>query len=878
MESWGFLVTCSSNQPFTHQQEKSAEDSHEALAVQKDADEAMLIDSDDDVNDMPDTQPVDDRVLKDVLAYVEVRTKAENRSRGVSKQLELLGAKVSTKFTNDVTHVIWKDGKKSTRDKATKKGINLVSVLWVDSCKQNQEHVAESLFPVNAPDEKEALPIKLKRMKSMQPKAVEEDIRNSSDRGIRKRKRRDEHPSPASIIIRPRVLVADTQPMTPTACDTPRTPSLIPETPSSMKACLDLLDSIKKNKGSAHRRLSITDSPRISPSTPLQQRLFQCFTEESNSLNPSPSTSVRLHKSGPTMRKRQAVQADSEVEGQSISSPMVRIPRGRPSGETPRSHKRGASKTRGSSKEKVDDGDAQKALKGEDTAVEEERRSEEREDLSGMKPSSLVADDDGTDRDVLVPDESDTKKGRGHKKTSVVDTPSRKSGSGTKPRGQASRKSQKKKRDGNHRNEPPSAEQNSTASSSAPTSSDSPRHNSLAPTDGDCSKDRADRPSQIIKNVPLGPANKKRKLLSSQPQMLDIDGVSQQPPEENPLHNKEGTKEEDEGNKATSSRGGKRMCGISGPTQAETKDENCQPASLQECKMELSSVLSTEVSRSSVLSSLDIHNRPSIEEFKTTGAKKRSATKKAGRKNARQGSESSILSTSWASSNDEEQEDKPNKGDVQPEQGKAKKRKKVKIVEEGKKKKSTLVMTSLHRSDQEVLISVVNELGGFSITDMVCETTTHVVMGENRRTLNVLSAIARGCWLVSMDWVYRSVEAGSWLPEERFEMSDHFPGAMASRLAHQQQDASGPASDGRPTDLFSSRGALYVAPESSPPRERLTELIEVCGGRVTRRLSEASMCIGSRSKRGSTPAVSEKWILDCITRYQQLPWKSYEMK
>lgn len=38
------------------------------------------------------------------------------------------------RFTNDepVTHVIWKDGKKSTKDKALKRGLHLVSVLWVD--------------------------------------------------------------------------------------------------------------------------------------------------------------------------------------------------------------------------------------------------------------------------------------------------------------------------------------------------------------------------------------------------------------------------------------------------------------------------------------------------------------------------------------------------------------------------------------------------------------------------------------------------------------------------------------------------------------------------------------------------------------------------
>ncbi|XP_011669005.2 microcephalin [Strongylocentrotus purpuratus] len=181
------------------------------------ADDAFLIMDSEGEDDIPNTQPADDRVLKDVVAYVEVRTKTENRSKGVSKQLELLGAKVEKKFTNDVTHVVWKDGKKSTRDRAVKKGIRLVSVLWVDSCKQNQEHVAESLFPVSAPDDKDVIQIgKLKRMKSMQPKGVEEDIQRSAGRGTRKRRARILHPSPAPLTaINPAILVAETQPMSP---------------------------------------------------------------------------------------------------------------------------------------------------------------------------------------------------------------------------------------------------------------------------------------------------------------------------------------------------------------------------------------------------------------------------------------------------------------------------------------------------------------------------------------------------------------------------------------------------------------------------------------------------------------------------------------
>ena len=46
-----------------------------------------------------------------VVAYVEVRAKHENRSGAVAHALRKLGAIVESKFTNEVTHVIYKDGK-----------------------------------------------------------------------------------------------------------------------------------------------------------------------------------------------------------------------------------------------------------------------------------------------------------------------------------------------------------------------------------------------------------------------------------------------------------------------------------------------------------------------------------------------------------------------------------------------------------------------------------------------------------------------------------------------------------------------------------------------------------------------------------------------
>ena len=68
----------------------------------------------------------------DVVAYVEVRTTNDNRSAAVRRELQLLGATVVKKFTDDVTHVVFKEGSNRTKTKAQKKDVHFVSVLWVD--------------------------------------------------------------------------------------------------------------------------------------------------------------------------------------------------------------------------------------------------------------------------------------------------------------------------------------------------------------------------------------------------------------------------------------------------------------------------------------------------------------------------------------------------------------------------------------------------------------------------------------------------------------------------------------------------------------------------------------------------------------------------
>ncbi|XP_011240361.1 microcephalin isoform X7 [Mus musculus] len=89
----------------------------------------------------------------------------------------------------------------------------------------------------------------------------------------------------------------------------------------------------------------------------------------------------------------------------------------------------------------------------------------------------------------------------------------------------------------------------------------------------------------------------------------------------------------------------------------------------------------------------------------------------------------------------------------------------------------TLVMTSMPSEKQTLIIQVVSTLKGFSFAPEVCETTTHVLVGKSARTLNVLMGIARGCWILSYEWVLLSLELGHWISEEPFELSETFPAA-----------------------------------------------------------------------------------------------------
>ncbi|XP_078259019.1 microcephalin-like [Rhinoraja longicauda] len=186
----------------------------------------------------------------------------------------------------------------------------------------------------------------------------------------------------------------------------------------------------------------------------------------------------------------------------------------------------------------------------------------------------------------------------------------------------------------------------------------------------------------------------------------------------------------------------------------------------------------------------------------------------------------------------------------------------------------TLVMTSMPSENQTIVIQIVKRFGGFQFSDNVCETTTHVVAGHPRRTLNVLFGIARGCWILSFNWILWSLEQGCWAPEEPFELSTQFPAATICRFERQS------TKEPYLQDLFVNQPLIFISPQSKPPAPALEKLLLLCGGKVCKTLRRTGICIGHYM--GRRPAgnqhLSEKWVLDSITTHEVCSPDNYTLE
>lgn len=194
--------------------------------------------------------------------------------------------------------------------------------------------------------------------------------------------------------------------------------------------------------------------------------------------------------------------------------------------------------------------------------------------------------------------------------------------------------------------------------------------------------------------------------------------------------------------------------------------------------------------------------------------------------------------------------------------------------------------------DKSLVKSIVKSLGAAELELNVSRRTTHVV-STGVRTVNLLRGIIRGCWLVTLEWVLKSLENNRWLNPETFEMK-HFSKAVQVRqcihdkcriqckstrilyninillcvLQENRKDRQlfGPSYI---PELFGACGFIYVEHKTTVPCNTLKELIKTAGGHITENTKLAKIIIG-------TNGLKETWVIDSITTGEPQLTKLYQ--
>jgi len=129
-------------------------------------------------------------ILVGTSIFVDFRAENENRSNVIKNVARELGAAIADKLGPGVTHVIFKDGSRINYQKAKKSGLPILSAGWLEQSKKEGRKMPECQFPSVSLEKYDTPGLfpKTKKMKSMQPKTLDEDFEAVSKAQGRKQK------------------------------------------------------------------------------------------------------------------------------------------------------------------------------------------------------------------------------------------------------------------------------------------------------------------------------------------------------------------------------------------------------------------------------------------------------------------------------------------------------------------------------------------------------------------------------------------------------------------------------------------------------------------------------------------------------------------
>ncbi|XP_060877830.1 uncharacterized protein LOC132950410 isoform X2 [Metopolophium dirhodum] len=171
----------------------------------------------------------------------------------------------------------------------------------------------------------------------------------------------------------------------------------------------------------------------------------------------------------------------------------------------------------------------------------------------------------------------------------------------------------------------------------------------------------------------------------------------------------------------------------------------------------------------------------------------------------------------------------------------------------------SITCSGMTKSETNILKSCIQDLGTFIFHPKMEPSTTYLITkSQPKRTLNIVFAMAYGCYIVSEDWVHKSHKIGRWLSHHQYLISDLSERVKEFQLRRHTFGSL------MTFNIFDNVGRIYISNTCEPQAKLLRRLVRACGGHCTSTETKANVVVGYTPQMNDN--IHEKWILDCVTQ------------
>lgn len=192
-----------------------------------------------------------------------------------------------------------------------------------------------------------------------------------------------------------------------------------------------------------------------------------------------------------------------------------------------------------------------------------------------------------------------------------------------------------------------------------------------------------------------------------------------------------------------------------------------------------------------------------------------------------------------------------------------------------------LAVTSVESSVLELCKKAVDQLEGLRLwtnnNARKHKSITHLIIGDNRRTLKTMLAVVHGAYLLRPEYVTASLEAGFWLPEENYLANVIFQeGAIRSRQLRGQCCEN---------LLQGKKVSIYTQGKKGDESYQVVRRLAIELGATLFHISEADICIVMNDEASCRPpgiqehahVVKKDWLFECCTAFDHVSMMDFQI-